>query len=86
MVAEPAGRILHPGVHVGRQGLRPGDKAGDGRERRVVYDIWKHQQVNQPSIAGTTTFTQYISNRRTARPGSGTITTKTTSTRGLGWD
>lgn len=40
-----------------------------------VYDIWEHQQVNQPSIAGTTTFNQYISNRRTSRPGSGTITT-----------
>lgn len=39
-----------------------------------TYDIWKHQQVNQPSISGTTTFEQYISNRQTARPGSGTVT------------
>lgn len=41
-----------------------------------TYDIWKHVQTNQPSIIGTATFTQYISNRQTSRPGSGTITTK----------
>ncbi|ETS73850.1 hypothetical protein PFICI_14796 [Pestalotiopsis fici W106-1] len=54
------------------QGTQVGTVESDGS----VYDIWKHTQVNQPSIVGTTTFTQYISNRRTARPGSGTITTK----------
>lgn len=54
------------------QGTQVGTVESDGS----VYDIWKHTQVNQPSIVGTTTFTQYISNRRTARPGSGTVTTK----------
>ncbi len=39
-----------------------------------TYEIWKHTQVNQPSIAGTATFTQYISNRVTKRPEGGTVT------------
>jgi endo-1,4-beta-xylanase len=30
----------------------------------ATYDVYKHQQVNQPSIQGTTTFWQYISTRR----------------------
>lgn len=54
------------------QGTNKGTVTCDGS----VYDIWEHQQVNQPSIAGTTTFNQYISNRRDSRPGSGTITTQ----------
>ena len=54
------------------QGQKVGSVTCDGS----VYDIWKHQQVNQPSISGTTTFWQYISNRRDKRPGSGTITTQ----------
>lgn len=54
------------------QGTKVGTLDSDGS----TYDVWKHTQVNQPSIAGTATFTQYISNRRTARPGSGTITVK----------
>lgn len=54
------------------QGTQKGTVECDG----ATYDIWEHQQVNQPSISGTTTFQQYISNRRTARPGSGTVTTK----------
>jgi endo-1,4-beta-xylanase len=54
------------------QGTKMGQVTCDGS----VYDIWKHTQVNQPSIQGTTTFTQYISNRVNKRPGSGTVTTK----------
>lgn len=38
-----------------------------------TYDIWEHQQVNQPSILGTSTFNQYISIRQTPRT-SGTVT------------
>jgi endo-1,4-beta-xylanase len=39
-----------------------------------VYDIYTHQQVNQPSIAGRTTFMQYWSIRRDKRS-DGTVTT-----------
>src|SRR4029079_15695291 len=38
-----------------------------------TYTIIKHQQVNQPSIQGTTTFWQYLPIRNLART-SGTIT------------
>lgn len=40
----------------------------------AVYDIYTHQQVNKPSIVGTATFNQYISNRREASATSGTVT------------
>jgi len=38
-----------------------------------TYAIWEHQQVNQPSIQGTSTFNQYISIRQSPRT-SGTVT------------
>jgi len=38
-----------------------------------TYEIWEHQQVNQPSIQGTSTFNQYISIRQSPRT-SGTVT------------
>ena len=40
-----------------------------------TYNIYEHQQVNQPSIQGTTTFEQYLA-IRTSPTGSGTITTQ----------
>jgi len=40
-----------------------------------TYDIYEHQQVNQPSIQGTKTFEQYLA-IRTSPTSSGTITTQ----------
>ncbi|KAK3938861.1 concanavalin A-like lectin/glucanase domain-containing protein [Diplogelasinospora grovesii] len=58
------------------QGAAQGTKLGSFDSDGSTYDIWHHQQVNQPSISGTTTFWQYISVRRDKRPGGGTVTTQ----------
>ncbi|KAI9659983.1 MAG: hypothetical protein M1821_001335 [Bathelium mastoideum] len=39
-----------------------------------TYTVYEHQQVNQPSIQGTTTFNQYISVRENQRCSGGTVT------------
>ncbi|KAG7294646.1 hypothetical protein NEMBOFW57_004723 [Staphylotrichum longicolle] len=56
------------------KGSAQGQKLGTFESDGGTYEIWKHQQVNQPSIVGTSTFWQYISNRVDKRPGSGTVT------------
>jgi endo-1,4-beta-xylanase len=50
-------------------GTKKGTVTSDGG----TYEIWEHQQTNQPYIKGTTTFQQYISIRQTPRS-SGTVT------------
>jgi endo-1,4-beta-xylanase len=62
-VVENQGKGYNPG------GTKKGTVTSDGS----AYDVWLHQQVNQPSIQGTSTFNQYISVRQTARS-SGTVT------------
>jgi endo-1,4-beta-xylanase len=55
------------GVSTG--GSQKGTVSSDGS----TYAIWQHQQTNQPSIQGTSTFQQYISINQACKP-SGTIT------------
>ncbi|KAI9708043.1 MAG: hypothetical protein M1820_004247 [Bogoriella megaspora] len=52
-----------------KSGTQKGTLTSDGG----TYEIWEHQQVNQPSIQGTTTFNQFISIRTSPRT-SGTVT------------
>lgn len=56
------------------KGSAQGTKLGEFESDGSTYEIWKHQQTNQPSIAGTSTFQQYISNRVDKRPSGGTVT------------
>lgn len=51
----------------GRPGTNGGTTMGTIDIDGGTYDIWTHQQVNQPSIHGTTTFMQYFSVRKTQR-------------------
>ncbi|KAF2150279.1 glycoside hydrolase family 11 protein [Myriangium duriaei CBS 260.36] len=60
--------IIEDPIGYANAGTKKGTVTSDGS----VYDVWLHQQVNQPSIQGTTTFNQYISVRRTPRT-SGTV-------------
>lgn len=52
------------------QGNMVGTLTSDGS----TYNIYSHQQVNQPSIQGTRTFQQYISVRQNPRPNGGEVT------------
>ncbi|KAI0477175.1 glycoside hydrolase family 11 protein [Xylariaceae sp. FL0804] len=61
--------IMETNVGISTGGTQMGTVTSDGAE----YAIWEHQQVNQPSIQGTSTFEQFISIRQTATS-SGTIT------------
>ncbi|KAK3899896.1 glycoside hydrolase [Staphylotrichum tortipilum] len=56
------------------KGSAQGQKLGTFTSDGGTYEIWKHQQVNQPSIAGTSTFWQYISNRVDKKADGSTIT------------
>ncbi|KAL9091127.1 MAG: hypothetical protein Q9165_005054 [Trypethelium subeluteriae] len=61
--------IMEDPIGYPKSGTQKGTLTSDG----ATYEIWEHQQVNQPSIQGTTTFNQYISIRQTPRT-SGTVT------------
>ncbi|KAL9113306.1 MAG: hypothetical protein Q9227_002641 [Pyrenula ochraceoflavens] len=61
--------IMEDPIGYPQQGTQKGTLTSDG----ATYTIWEHQQVNQPSIQGTTTFNQYISIRQSPRT-SGTVT------------
>jgi len=61
--------IMEDPIGYPKSGTQKGTVTTDGSS----YEIWQHQQTNQPSIQGTTTFQQYISIRSSPRT-SGTIT------------
>ncbi|KAG6354205.1 hypothetical protein INS49_004809 [Diaporthe citri] len=62
-------QTYEPTIGYQKVGTHKGTLTSDGG----TYDVYVHQQVNQPSISGTTTFNQYISIRQTPRT-SGTVT------------
>lgn len=49
--------IMEESTGYPKSGTKMGTVTSDGSS----YEIWKHTQTNQPSIQGTTTFTQFIS-------------------------
>jgi len=61
--------IMEDPIGYSKSGTQKGTVTTDGSS----YEIWQHQQTDQPSIQGTTTFQQYISIRSSPRT-SGTIT------------
>lgn len=61
--------IMEDAANPPQQGTIKGTFQSDGG----TYTVWEHQQVNQPSIQGTSTFNQYLSIRTSGRS-SGTIT------------
>jgi endo-1,4-beta-xylanase len=61
--------IMEDPIGYPTSGTNKGTVVSDG----ATYEIWEHQQVNQPSIQGTSTFNQYISIRQSPRT-SGTVT------------
>jgi len=61
--------IMEDPIGYQNAGTQKGTVVSDG----ATYAIWEHQQVNQPSIQGTSTFNQYISIRQSPRT-SGTVT------------
>jgi len=63
--------VMEESIGYPKQGQQKGTFTSDG----ATYEIWQHQQTNQPSIQGTSTFQQYISIRQSPRA-SGTITVK----------
>ncbi|KAI1322611.1 concanavalin A-like lectin/glucanase domain-containing protein [Xylariaceae sp. FL0255] len=61
--------VMETNVGISTGGTEQGTFTSDGG----TYAVWLHEQVDQPSIEGTSTFNQYISIREEART-SGTVT------------